>query len=138
MMRPCHVAYHSMEIDIMQTKINWFEIPSADFSRAVKFYETIFDSKLKVEQFGEFPMGIFGGPDGDSVGCVIHGEHFAPNPNGPVLYMDASSGLDAVLSRIEAAGGRIVMEKMELPQDLGYIAHFIDTEGNRLALHAMH
>jgi hypothetical protein len=122
----------------MQTKINWFEIPSTDFSRAVKFYETIFDSKLKVEDFGGLPMGIFSGPDGDSVGCVIHGEHFVPSANGAVLYLDATPGMDQVLGRIEAAGGRIVMDKMELPRELGYIAHFIDTEGNRVALHALH
>jgi uncharacterized protein len=40
-----------------------------------------------------------------------------------------------VLKRIDNAGGRIVMEKMELPRQLGYIAHFLDTEGNRVALH---
>jgi uncharacterized protein len=120
----------------MQTKINWFEIPSTDFKRAVKFYETIFDNKLKVEQFGELPMGIFTGQDGDGVGCVVHGEHFVPNENGPVLYLDATPSLDAVLARVGKAGGRVLMEKMELPRNLGFIAHFIDTEGNRLALHA--
>lgn len=120
----------------MQTKINWFEIPSTDFDRAVKFYETIFDSKLKVEQFGELPMGIFTAQDGDGVGCVVHGEHFVPNENGPLLYLDATPSLDAVLARVGKAGGRVLMEKMELPRNLGFIAHFIDTEGNRLALHA--
>ena len=120
----------------MQTKINWFEIPSADFARAVKFYETIFDSKLKVEQFGESPMGIFTAQDGNSVGCVVHGEQYVPNENGPVLYLDATPAIDAVLARIGKAGGRVLMEKMELPRNLGFIAHFRDTEGNRLALHA--
>lgn len=120
----------------MQTKINWFEIPSTDFDRAVKFYETIFDSKLKVEQFGELPMGILTAQDGDGVGCVVHGEHFVPNENGPLLYLDATPSLDAVLARVGKAGGRVLMEKMELPRNLGFIAHFIDTEGNRLALHA--
>lgn len=122
----------------MQTNINWFEIPSIDFPRAVRFYETIFDSKLKVEQFGSFPMGVFPGKEGNSIGCVIQGEQYAPNPNGPVLYMDATPDMDGVLARIEKAGGRILLEKTALPQDMGYIAHFIDTEGNRLALHAMH
>jgi predicted enzyme related to lactoylglutathione lyase len=30
------------------------------------------------------------------------------------------------------------MERFQLPNDIGYIAQFIDSEGNRLALHAMH
>ena len=122
----------------MQTKINWFEIPSVDFSRAVKFYETVFDSKLKIEQCSGFPIGIFSDNDGNSVGCVIQGESYVPNQDGTILYLDATPHIDNVLSRIKEAGGHIVMEKTALPQDMGYIAHFIDTEGNRLALHAMH
>lgn len=121
----------------MQTKINWFEIPSSDFARAVKFYETIFDSKLKVEQFGGAPMGVFAGEAG-SVGCVVHSEQVKPNENGTLIYLDATPGMDKVLDRIEAAGGRVLLQKTALPEEMGYIAHFMDTEGNRLALHAMH
>lgn len=121
----------------MNTKINWFEIPSSDFSRAVKFYETIFGSKLRVEDFGNAPMGIFTADDGDGVGCVIHSEQMTPSANGAVIYLDATPSIDAVLGRVEKAGGRVLMDKMELPRDLGFIAHFVDTEGNRLALHAM-
>lgn len=122
----------------MQTKINWFEIPTADFSRAVKFYETVFDSKLKIEDFGNMPMGIFVDGNGEGVGCVVHSEHFVPSEHGALLYLDATPSFDTVLGRIEKAGGRIVMDKMELPHEHGYIAHFIDTEGNRVALHAEH
>jgi uncharacterized protein len=128
--------WHSKE-NIMQTKINWFEIPSSDFSRAVRFYETIFDSKLKVEQFGGGPMGIFAGHDG-SAGCVIQSEQLRPDENGTLIYLDATPGMDLILERIEAAGGRVLLKKTALPEEMGYIAHFLDTEGNRLALHAMH
>lgn len=122
----------------MQTKINWFEIPSTDFSRAVRFYETIFDAKLKIEDFGDMPMGIFVDGNNEGVGCVAYSEHMTPSEQGAVIYLDATPGFDAVLDRVKQAGGRIVMDKMELPRELGYIAHFIDTEGNRVALHAEH
>lgn len=121
----------------MQTKINWFEIPSSDFARAVKFYETIFDSNLKIEQFGGAPMGVFPG-DAGGVGCVVHSEQSRPNEDGTLIYLDATPGLDSVLERIESAGGRILLKKTALPEEMGYIAHFVDTEGNRLGLHAMH
>lgn len=120
----------------MHTKINWFEIPATDFSRAVKFYESIFDTMLKVETIGGPRMGIFTSADGDSVGCVIQGEQFTPSENGAVLYLDAGRNMDAVLERIGTAGGNIVLPKTELPRQLGYIAHFRDSEGNRVALHA--
>ena len=122
----------------MQTKINWFEIPSTDFARAVKFYETIFDAKLKVDDLGNMPLGIFVDDKGESVGCVVHSEHMKPSEQGALLYLDATPDFDAVLDRVTKAGGRIVMGKLELPRELGYIAQFIDTEGNRVALHAEH
>lgn len=121
----------------MQTKINWFEIPSIDFSRATKFYETVFDTQLKVEQTGPVKMSIFTDPSGESCGCVAHSEHYLPGANGTVIYLDATPSIDKVLARVEPSGGQIQMGKMALPEGLGFIAHFVDTEGNRLALHAL-
>ena len=120
----------------MHVKINWFEIPSTDFRRAVAFYETVFQTALRHEQFGEGPrMAIFG--DGDaSCGAVIDGEHCVPGKDGAVVYLDATPDIDAVMRRITAAGGQLLTARIELPNDIGTIAHFVDTEGNRLALHA--
>ncbi len=122
---------------IMHTKINWFEIPAVDFIRATKFYETLFDTTLKIEQSGPVKMGIFADAADESCGCVIHNEDLLPGSIGTLIYLDATPSIDQVIARIEPAGGRIQMGKMELPNDLGFIAHFIDTEGNRLALHAL-
>ncbi|HYD94359.1 MAG TPA: VOC family protein [Noviherbaspirillum sp.] len=117
--------------------IDWFEIPSTDFGRASRFYESVFDCELKSDRFGSFPMGIFTSPSGEGVGCVIQGEPYAPGPDGTVIYLNGGVSIDKVLARIEPAGGRVVLGKTELPDNLGYIAHFIDTEGNRLGLHTM-
>lgn len=121
----------------MQTKINWFEIPSTNFSRAVKFYETIFDTTLRVEKFGPSDLGVFTLENGESIGGVVHGETFAPSNAGVVLYLDAGPSIDQTISRIEPAGGRIQSGKMALPEGMGFIAYFFDTEGNRVGLHAM-
>jgi hypothetical protein len=122
---------------IMQTKINWFEIPASDFSRAVRFYESIFEKKLRVEKFGGGQLGVFTNTDGESFGGVMQGEGCTPGSDGTVIYLDASPAIDQVIARIKTAGGRIKMDKFALPDSMGYIAHFIDTEGNRLALHSM-
>lgn len=119
----------------MHTKINWFEIPSTDFTRATKFYEALFDTKLTMDQSGPVKMGIFTTAAGDACGCVVHSEQYQPSAEGTVIYLDATPSIDKILARIEPAGGKIVMEKMQLPDNLGFIGHFIDTEGNRLALH---
>lgn len=134
MMRPCHVAFTKERI--MHTKINWFEIPSVNLSRATQFYETIFDAPLQREEMENFPMAIFSGKDGQAIGCVIHGEPYKPSEYGTVIYLDAGPSINDVIARIRTAGGQVVMEKTKLPGDIGYIAHFVDTEGNRMALHA--
>ena len=121
----------------MQTKINWFEIPSTNFSRAVKFYETIFDTKLRVEKFGPNDLGVFTLENGESIGGVVHGETYPPASAGVVLYLDAGPSIDQTVARIEPAGGRIQSGKMALPEGMGFIAYFFDTEGNRIGLHAM-
>jgi predicted enzyme related to lactoylglutathione lyase len=119
----------------MHTKINWFEIPSADFSRATRFYETVFDTRLKIEAGSPFQMGIFTDASDQANGCVIHGEEFVPGGNGPIIYLDCPCPIEQLLARIESADGKVNMGKTELPNGMGYIAHFTDTEGNRLALH---
>lgn len=121
----------------MSTKINWFEIPTSNFSRAVTFYETVFNTKLSVEPCGNDQMGIFMLPDGEGCGCLVQGDKYRPSTDGSLLYLDASPSIDRVLDRIASAGGTIRMPKFELPEGMGYIAHFDDTEGNRVALHAL-
>ena len=39
--------------------LNWFEIPVADFARAKKFYETIFDYQMPENTMGKAKMGFF-------------------------------------------------------------------------------
>ena len=41
------------------------------------------------------------------------------------------------LRRATAAGAKVLMPKMALPGNQGYIAHVSDCEGNRIGLHAM-
>ena len=41
-----------------------------------------------------------------------------------------------VLERVKANGGKVVLDKTLLDDDIGYIGIFIDTEGNRVGVHA--
>jgi predicted enzyme related to lactoylglutathione lyase len=50
------------------------------------------------------------------------------------VYLHAPA-IDAWLERVPAAGGRIVTGKTALPQGMGYFAHILDSEGNRVGLH---
>jgi uncharacterized protein len=53
---------------------------------------------------------------------------------GTTVYLNAYPVLQKVIDRIEAAGGKVIVPRTEIPA--GYIAVFIDTEGNKVAIHA--
>ena len=75
--------------------------------------------------------------DGAAGGCLLKGPGYAPGADGVVAYLNADPSLDAALARVARAGGRIAQPRTELPKDLGCFAHVIDSEGNRVGLHAM-
>ena len=115
----------------------WFEIPAADFERAVGFYEKVFATRLKRDKFGPADMAIFP-HDGDGVsGAVMKAEGYKPAGDGSVVYLSAGEDLAPALARASAAGGKVAIPKTELPDGLGYFAQLIDSEGNRVGLHSM-
>jgi uncharacterized protein len=117
--------------------VAWFEIPSADFDRAVGFYERIFAKKLKREAMGPMQLAVFPYERPGVSGAVVKGSPYEPGQSrGTVVYLDCDGQLDAVLDRVAAAGGEIAVPKTELP-GMGAYAHILDTEGNRVGLHAI-
>ncbi|WKB51407.1 VOC family protein [Eleftheria terrae] len=118
--------------------INWFEIPVTDMERAQAFYEKMLATPLKREQMGAYTMAVFPSANGGANGCLLRGGD-APEPaqSGTLVYLNAEPSLDAVLARVEAAGGRIAAPRIDLPGELGCCAYIVDTEGNRVGLHAM-
>jgi predicted enzyme related to lactoylglutathione lyase len=116
----------------MRHAVNWFEIPSQNFERAVTFYDTIFASPLSRGEFMGIPHGFFSAGD-NAIGAVI-GSSAAPGQAGPLVYLNAADQLDAILARVPAAGGTVAQGKTAIgPQ--GHIAVIVDTEGNQLGLH---
>jgi predicted enzyme related to lactoylglutathione lyase len=118
----------------VKNNINWFEIPSSDFSRAVAFYETIFGQELRKGDFMGTPTAVFAYERPAVSGCVVKEDGHAPSTAGTRIFLNADGIFDDVLSRVPKAGGK-VETVVELPNGLGRSAHIIDTEGNRVGLH---
>jgi hypothetical protein len=38
---------------------------------------------------------------------------------------------------VEAAGGKVLVPKTQISEDIGYMGVFLDTEGNRIAIHSI-
>jgi predicted enzyme related to lactoylglutathione lyase len=121
--------------------ISWFEIPTTDLNRAQQFYEAIFGIELipletpnlKIRMFPiEDPMTGIGG-------ALSYAEEFykPSSTDGPLIYLNANPDVQNVLEKVEAAGGKVIIPKTEISPEYGHMAVFIDSEGNRIALHSV-
>ena len=119
----------------MKNTINWFEIPVKDFERAKKFYSNILNFKIEESQMGPYRMGFLPYEQGTVSGAICLGEGYEPSANGTLVYLNANGIMDEVLGKIESAGGKIVMPRTNITPEIGDMAMFIDTEGNKIALH---
>jgi predicted enzyme related to lactoylglutathione lyase len=121
----------------MPHAINWFEIPAADFARAKQFYETVLDVKMDLPfpdmKYAMFPANMQAGEIG---GGLVEEENYVPSDKGALVYLNGGEDLAVPLARVEAAGGKIVFPKKSIGPN-GFMAMFIDTEGNRVAFHSM-
>lgn len=118
--------------------INWFEIPAANFDRAVQFYETILATPLNADSsFPDIRMAIFPYQQPGVGGCIFEHPEARPHADGVRIYLNGGDNLGPILDRVVAAGGQIVMPKTLLREDIGYIGMFSDTEGNIIGLHSM-
>jgi len=113
----------------------WFEIPATDMERAVKFYDHMFDIKLEIQESGGYKMALFPANKGIS-GAIVKGEGSIPRDTGPLVYLNGGKDLNRYLSRVNEAGGRVILPKTLISKEHGHFALFIDSEGNRLALHS--
>ncbi|NEN22332.1 VOC family protein [Cryomorpha ignava] len=115
--------------------VSWFEIPALNFEKAVAFYDHIYNIKMERVVSSTHSMAVF--PTSSGVGgAVVHGPGSIPGQIGPLLYLNGGKDLETILSRVPDAGGRIIMPKTFINEESGYFAIFIDSEGNKLALHS--
>ncbi len=129
------------KIDTQANVITWFEIPVTNIQRAKNFYEKILDIEMTIRKDGEdesvfFPYdpNVVQATSGRVTGVLSKSKRNNPSANGSMVYINASPLIQTVLDKVENAGGKIIAAKMKIPA--GFIAVIIDSEGNRIGLHA--
>jgi predicted enzyme related to lactoylglutathione lyase len=120
----------------MTHALNWFEIPVSDLARAKRFYTALLQAELRQETMGEVEIAVLPHAAEGVGGALARGPRLLPGSAGTVVYLDAGDDLDGALARVTAAGGKILAGKLELSKNIGSIAFFQDTEGNRVGLHS--
>jgi predicted enzyme related to lactoylglutathione lyase len=117
--------------------LSWFEIPATDLTRAQTFYEIIFDISLEETTTGKTKMALFpvDTGSGEVIGALVQSSYHIPSNEGSVIYLNANPAMDKVMSRVESAGGKIVVPKTSVDK-YGNIAFIIDSEGNKVGIHS--
>ncbi|TAL41847.1 MAG: VOC family protein [Chitinophagaceae bacterium] len=127
-------------MNINDNCLNWFEIPVEDLQRAKYFYQKIFSVEMSEDTMMGMRMAFFPSEHGNGKvgGALVKSEMHKPNTEGVLVYLNANPDVSVVLEKIEEEGGIILMSKTLLTPEAGYIAMFLDPEGNRIALHSYH
>lgn len=113
----------------------YFEIPVNEIDRAIKFYKAVFNFDFEKEIIDHNEMALF--PfiieNLGISGALAKGEIYKPTNDGVVIYFKTEN-IDKTLKLVIESGGQILYPKTS-NGDLGFVAEFEDTEGNRIALH---
>ncbi len=117
--------------------VAWFEIPSRDLNRAKRFYETILDCTMETNEFEhrEEEICIFPAEQTGVSGALIRRNFQRPGSEGTMVYLSCDGRLDAVLSKVVEAGGRVIVPRTPVPGGHGAFACMRDSEGNHVGLH---
>ncbi len=133
---------------IVRNPIGWTEIYVEDMPRAQKFYETVLQIKMESIPMPDgmdakegsddyFEMVMFPGDmDAPGInGSLVKSPMFKPGPGGTLNYFTCEDCAVEIL-RVEAAGGKVISEKMSIGQ-YGFCGTCSDTEGNTIGFHSL-
>ena len=126
-------------MDANSNSLNWFEIPATDIERARHFYQVIFSIHMETSDMMGMKMAMFPYTMGNGKvsGALVQSEFHVPSMDGSLLYLNGDPDLNEILERLPQVGGEILMPKTLIDEQIGYMAFFRDSEGNRIALHSM-
>ena len=113
----------------------FFEIPVTDLERAINFYSAVFQFQFEKDIIDSNEMALF--PFTETLsgisGALAKGEIYKPTKEGVLIYFKTND-IDETLKLAVQNGGQILYPKTS-NGELGFVAEFEDSEGNRIALH---
>ena len=117
--------------------VQHFEIPADDVERASKFYTGVFEWKMQKLANPEDPSKdywFFDTKDENGNKGIGGGLMKRQAPEHSVTNYVTVTSVDDYASKIEEAGGKVIMPKTEIPE-MGFILVFLDTENNMFGLY---
>ena len=109
-----------------------FDVPVEDIKRAKTFYENLFDWKITPVPG---PMDYYNiiTTDDEGNNGIAGGMGHRGAPEQQITNYIGVSSIEKYMEKVKELGGKVTMPKTTIP-GFGYLATFLDTEGNRLGL----
>lgn len=122
----------------MANTIVWFDLPVANLERATKFYSKVLDKKLDITESHGFKMTVFPHAENscDVAGCLYEDNNVTPHTCGMLIYFDVNKRIHDAVTAATNNGGKVV-SGVEPIGPWGFRAIVLDSEGNKIALHAV-
>lgn len=125
-----------MSTPVFRNPVSYFELPVRNMVRARTFYEFVFRVRLELVEIDGNEMALFPFADGatGASGALAKGDSYVPAEGGARVYFTVDD-IHATMDDVHIAGGVQRYPVTEVPS-YGWVAEFLDTEGNCVALHA--
>jgi uncharacterized protein len=120
----------------MPNHIVWVDIPVLKLDRAIRFYSAVLGTQVEKNEYPGMSIGTIPHKDDEAAGCLYLSDTVRPSAEGPLVYLNVHGRIDEAIEAVEPSGGKILQPK-EAIGPFGFRAIFLDTEGNRIALHSM-
>jgi len=118
----------------MGNVIVWASIPVTDLQRAMKFYAHVTGLQVNAFPGMEDQVAAIGGGEDERIVSADLSVGGTPGVDGPVPYLGANGDIKGMAARVVEAGGTVTQEPQFMGEMVGWIAFFIDSEGNRIGI----
>ena len=113
--------------------IVWADVAVLDLDRAIDFYSKVLNKKFEKKEMGEMSFAVSEHDQGNGICLVVDPTNVTDN--GPLMYFNAGDRIEVATELAVELGGSINQPVTPIGP-YGFRSIIIDSEGNRIGLHA--
>ena len=115
-------------------RVVWVDIPVKDLDRSIAFYKAVLANNVSKVEMPGMSFAVLDHQDGNG-GCLVPNAAHVSSTGGVLVYLNGDGRIRAAVAEVEKNGGKI-LEPVTSIGPHGFRAVFLDSEGNRIALHS--